>query len=162
VIEALSALPRHERPRVVCAGSADGHEQQLRDWAHERGVDDALEILGWVPQEEVQALYGQVLGTLNPSRYEGYGLPVAESLAQGLPTVASDIGPHREIAAGAAAYFPPGDAQALAALMDRLTKDRSLREKLASDARRRASELTRGTPSWADLILDAAAPSPIV
>jgi glycosyltransferase involved in cell wall biosynthesis len=89
--------------------------------------------------------------------YEGYGLPVAESVARGLPTIASDIPPHREIGADAVLYFPPGDARALA---DRIAEARGRYDELAGAALARSAALARTRPTWRDLILEAAGWAP--
>jgi glycosyltransferase involved in cell wall biosynthesis len=109
--------------------------------------------LGWLPDEELERIYERVLGTVNPSTYEGYGLPVAESLARGLPTIASDIPPHREIGGDAVLYFPPGDAAALAARIEELS---GLFDELAAAALERSRQLAAAGPTWRELLLEAA------
>ncbi len=89
-----------------------------------------------------------------PSTYEGYGLPVAESLSFGLPTVVSDIPPHREIAAGAAAYFPAGDAKSLAAILQRLGSDADFRAGLATRGYERSKALAGTGRSWRAVVAD--------
>ena len=93
---------------------------------------------------------------MNPSTYEGYGLPVAESLARGLPTIASDIPPHREVAGEAALYFEPGDASALARTLERLAGDGELRQRMGELARARSEELAGTGAGWGELIASAA------
>jgi len=115
--------------------------------------------LGWLEEEELDRLYARVLGTVNPSAYEGYGLPVAESLARGLPTIASDIPPHREIGGDAVLYFPPGDAAALAAQIDEL---RSRFDEFAAAALSRSRELAAARPTWGEVIHAVAGPRSLV
>src|SRR4029077_8035733 len=102
--------------------------------------------------EQLRDLYDRCVGTINPSTYEGYGLPVAESLASGLPTIASDIPPHREIAADAAVYFDPGDADGLAAALFKVVTDSALRDDLARRAIERARDLSESGTTWAEAI----------
>jgi len=164
VIEALSRLVAagEEPPHVICVGAAegnDGYREELADCARRSKVDGCFELVGWLPDEELRDLLGRCSGTINPSSYEGYGLPVAESLAAGLPTIASDIPPHREIAGDAALYFEPGDAAALADLLGRLGREPSLRDDLAQRAAQRSRGLAETATGWAEALLGEA-PTP--
>jgi glycosyltransferase involved in cell wall biosynthesis len=134
VVEAVGRMK--ERPRVVVVGKGD---------VHAAGV----EYTGWMGEERLDELYRTAAATVSASQYEGYGLPVAESLSYGLPTIASDIPAHREVAGDAALYFPPGDPAALAEVLARP------RDGLGERALERSRELSRLGPRWADVIMDA-------
>jgi glycosyltransferase involved in cell wall biosynthesis len=158
VIEALSRIHVNgdTAPRVICIGSeeaGEGYGAHLVAYAKELSVGGKFELTGWISDERLRELYSNCAGTINPSTYEGYGLPVAESLASGLPTIASDIPPHREIAADAAVYFEPGDAEALARAVSGLVADSALREALARRAIERAHALSETGTTWAEAIL---------
>lgn len=116
--------------RLALAGSAPER------FAGEEGVVAA----GRVSDAELAALYRGALALVQPSDYEGFGLPVAEAMASGTPVVCSDIPPLREVAGGAGRFFERGDADALARAM------RALRESdpspLIAAGLRRASGLT--------------------
>jgi glycosyltransferase involved in cell wall biosynthesis len=155
-IDALAALEPGERPELVLAGPVEGRGAALAERARAGGAGDRVRILGWLGEPELERLYEAALATVNPSTYEGYGLPVAESLARGLPTVASDIPPHREIGGAAVLYFEPGDVRTLAECLRRLVRDPELRAGLARSALERARELQQARPTWRELILDAA------
>lgn len=160
VIDALASLRREggEVPEVVfVGGSEDGGrlEGELRARAAQAGVADRLTFTGWIEDSELDRLYADAAATVNPSTYEGYGLSVAESLARGLPTIASDIPSHREIADDGALYVPPRNADALAAAIRDVTADPALRGELAERGRARARLLADGTPSWGQAILQA-------
>jgi len=161
LIIALAKLAANgsEVPRVICVGTDEtstGYAERLERLATTRGVDSHFELRGWVSDSELQALRGDCIGAVSPSDYEGYGLPLAESLASGLPTIASAIPPHREIAGGAALYFEPGDAASLAAAIEELVSDPQLRERLSEAGLDRAASIGRDSPSWAEAIRDAA------
>jgi glycosyltransferase involved in cell wall biosynthesis len=106
-----------------------------------------------VDDAKLQRLYETAAATVSPSSYEGFGLPVAESLAHGLPTIASDIPAHREVAGAGADYFPAGDEAALAERLRVVLTDPAERERLAAAARSRALELPGGG-QWRELVLD--------
>ena len=152
VIAALALLPEDLRRRLVLAGPTEGRAQELLDLAEHGGVAAHLELAGWVDEAELGRLYGTAAATVSPSSYEGFGLPVAESLAHGLPTIASDIPVHREVAGRAAAYFPVGDEAALAERLRVVLVDPAARERLVTAARSRAEELAPAG-RWRELVL---------
>lgn len=93
---------------------------------------EELGLVGRVRQEstddeELAKLYAYADALVVPSRYEGFGLPVVEAMASGCPVVLSDIEIFREVADDVALYFSCGDAEALAALLDRIHRDLGLR-----------------------------------
>lgn len=157
-IDALALLPADGRPELVLAGPEERRGEMLRRRAEERGVSDRVRILGWVEEPLLEELYSGAAATVNPSTYEGYGFGVAESLARGLPTLASDIPPHREVGGDAPLYFPPTDSAALASAVELVRTDGALRAALAERALARSVELTRTGPTWRDVILDAMSP----
>jgi len=75
-----------------------------------------------------------------PSVWEGFGIALVEAMAAGLPIVASDIAPHREVLADAGVYAPPRDAAKLAQTLTNITQSPALRESLSQ----RAQDLERG------------------
>ncbi len=155
-IDALSLVPAEARRELVLVGTDEGRGEELRRRARARGVAELVSFAGWVEDRGLRALYERAHGTVNPSTYEGYGLPVAESLGYGLPTIASDIPPHEEVAGDAALYFQSGDPRSLAEAMQRLA-DPELRRSFAERALERSHELSRRGPWWADVISEAAA-----
>ena len=161
LIEALGRLAERgvPVPRTVCVGadeSGSGYPDRLRAMAAERGVGEYFEIRGWVADAELARLYAESTASVSPSEFEGFGLPVAEGLAAGLPVIASSIPPHREVAGDAALYFEPGNADELAAAIERLMGDGEQRERLRAIASRRVSEIGRDSPTWAEAIGAAA------
>jgi glycosyltransferase involved in cell wall biosynthesis len=126
---------------VVCGlhGFSTGALHELRDSLDLR---DAVEFPGWIPREDLHELYARAWAFLYPSRFEGFGLPVLEALAAGIPTACSAIEPLRSIAGGAALEFDPLDAAAIAEGMLRIATDEPLRARLAEAGPRRAAQFS--------------------
>ena len=74
-----------------------------------------------------------------PSLWEGFGTSLVEAMAEGLPVVASDIAPHREVLDGSGLLIQPGDVDLLAKSLEKLLGNVSLRKSFAKKARDRAS-----------------------
>lgn len=77
---------------------------------------------------------------LHVSLYEGYGLPVLEGLAHGIPVLCSELPPHREIADDDALFVDPRDEIALPRAIVRICTDTDLRARLAANGPRRAAQ----------------------
>jgi glycosyltransferase involved in cell wall biosynthesis len=76
-----------------------------------------------------------------PSIYEGFGFPLGEAMAHGVPAIAARSSSLPEIGGNAALYFAPHDTRELAQLMQRVLGDAALREELIARGRKRAAEL---------------------
>jgi glycosyltransferase involved in cell wall biosynthesis len=150
LLDALAAIPPERRPQLVLPGYATPHEQELRERARRLGLERDTRFLGWVPDEELEALYAAATCFVFPSLYEGFGLPVLEAMARGVPVACSDRGALREVAGDAALIFDPERPQAIAAAIERLLADPAERERLrhaglAHAARFSWQETARGT-----------------
>jgi glycosyltransferase involved in cell wall biosynthesis len=141
LLRAFAAF-RREHPKfrlVVCGmhGFATGRAHELREGL---GLTEAVDFPGWVPREDVYDLFARAWAFVYPSKFEGFGLPVLEGLAAGVPTACSGIEPLASIAGDAALQFEPLDPAAIAAAMRRLVEDEALRARLAEAGPRRAAE----------------------
>jgi len=105
-----------------------------------RKAGHPLELLTRVTDDLLWGAYRLARFTVFPSLNEGFGLPVAESLAVGTPTITSDFGSMREIAEdGGALYVDPRDDDSLIAAMRALLNDDELLTKLQTEASRRTN-----------------------
>ncbi len=98
---------------VVCACS-DEARQNYEKLADELGVLDKLVLTGYVEDDELPALYQAASVFFFPSRYEGFGLPILEALACGLPVVTTKVSSIPEIIGDLAYYCSPEDSQDMA------------------------------------------------
>ncbi len=126
-------------PPLVLAGGFGWRADELRRQVARAAAEGWLVHLGYVSPQELAALYGAASAAVLPSLYEGFGLPLLEALAAGLPAVASDIPVHREVAGEAALYAPPDRPDLFAGQVAALLGDPALRRRLAAAARQRAA-----------------------
>ena len=107
-----------------------------------RRISPRVQLLGFVPEEALHALYTAATVVWFPSRYEGFGLPVVEAMACGTPVVASNTSSIPEIAGDAALLVDPADAPGHLSAIAGLLSDARSREQFAFAGRARASRFT--------------------
>lgn len=100
--------------KLVCVGDRSGIESKVRQRAEQLGISDRILLLGHVAQEALPAIYQGASLFLYPTLYEGFGLPVIEAMASGVPVITSNTSSLKEIAAGYADLVSPLDIEAMA------------------------------------------------
>src|SRR6266511_2622285 len=103
-----------------------------------------VRLTGSVPDEELHALYAGAACFVMPSLLEGFGLPLAEAMAAGVPAVASDIPALREVGGETVRYADPHDPEGFAAAVRAALDDREGSQLRAAAARGRARRFRRG------------------
>ncbi len=99
--------------RLVLTGVRGFSAQRVEQEAASLGLGDSLAMKGWIPREELHELFRRARGFVYPSSFEGFGMPVLEAMAAGLPVACSDIEPLRSLTGGHALLFPPGNEDGL-------------------------------------------------
>ncbi|MCX6624392.1 MAG: glycosyltransferase family 1 protein [Acidobacteria bacterium] len=112
----------HPDYHLVLAGLRGFHAAPVERLVESLRLSDVVRITGWIPREELYELYRAARGFLYPSTFEGFGMPVLESLAAAIPTACSAIEPLLTIAGGAALTFPPEDDDAMLEAMEKLLR----------------------------------------
>ncbi len=124
--------------RLVITGMRGFFAQALDALIAELGVGDSVRLTGWIPREELLQLYANAHAFVYPSMFEGFGMPVLEAMAAGIPVACSDIAPILEVAGDAALLFDPLNEDAIATALDRIVEDTELRVRLAQAGPERA------------------------
>ena len=106
------------------------------------GLRNEVVMTGFVRREELVALYSGAEMLVHPSLYEGFGLPLLEAMACGLPVLCSNRGALPEVAGGAARLVDPQRGDELATAMSGLMADSSARAELRARGLRRAARFT--------------------
>ena len=138
-LRALARIPAGERvPLLIAGGLGWDYEPVIR--AVERlGLRSWVRFLGYVPFHELPALYQLARAVVFPSYDEGFGLPILEAFAAGVPIAASTAGAIPEVAGDAALLCAPDDEMALAQNLLQLISDEPLRQRQIAAGRVRAA-----------------------
>jgi glycosyltransferase involved in cell wall biosynthesis len=153
LVGAFARIPPERRPVLVLPGYPTWHEAELRARAAQLGVLADVRLEGWLSGSEIEGLWGLADAFVYPSLYEGFGLPVLEAMARGVPVACADTSSLPEVAGDAALLFDPRSEPAIAQAIERLLGDPAL----ARDLRERGLARARGF-SWertARLTLDS-------
>lgn len=138
LLKALSSV--HERYRktpLVLVGRKGKDSVKIEKNIRELGLGPWVRMTGYVNEAKLRHVYQLASAFVFPSFVEGFGIPLLEAMASGLPVVTSRSSALPEIAQDAAVYADPHDHLDLAAKIIQVLEDESLKEKLVSAGRNR-------------------------
>ena len=113
---------------IVC--SRNVFWERIRKRVEELGAEKFVNLVGFVPDEELVKIYQEAVALVQPSLMEGFDLTVVEAMTAGLPVIVSDIPVHREICGQAALYFDPKSIDDISSKLELVSRDLNLRNKL--------------------------------
>ncbi len=126
--------------RLVCVGNRETRDFKIRTRAEQLGIGDRVSLLGHVPDADLKALYQGAALFLYPTLYEGFGLPVIEAMASGVPVITSNSSALKEVAEGYAQLVDPLDIEQMAKAIAQCLGDPQHREALAKLGLKRAED----------------------
>jgi glycosyltransferase involved in cell wall biosynthesis len=132
------ALYDFDQP-LVCVGDRQG-DFKIRQIAEQLGVGGKVRLVGHVEQAMLPAIYQGATLFLYPTLYEGFGQPVIEAMASGVPVITSNGSALREIATSYAELVEPLDVNAMAHAIAGLLSDPERRRELSERGTRRAAD----------------------
>jgi glycosyltransferase involved in cell wall biosynthesis len=124
LLDALQRL-RHDIPdlQLVLVGARGWLYDDFFARVEREGLSGVVRALGWVPDEDLPAVLAAADLAVQPSLYEGFGLPILEAMASGQVVAASNSSSHPEVGGNAAVYFDPENVEEMAAVIKRLLDD---------------------------------------
>src|SRR5687768_16803395 len=134
---------------LVCVGPYGWSSRDLAGRIERLGLSEVVHFTGYAPFGDLPAIYNLGDFFVFPSLYEGFGLPVVEAMACGVPVLTSSTSSLGEIAADAAETIDPLDTAALTDAIVRLATDADLRQARSESGLRRARSF-----SWSQTARD--------
>lgn len=128
--------------KLVIAGGKGWFYEQIFTLVTELQLTDAILFPGFVPVDELPDWYRAAELFLYPSLFEGFGLPVLEAMACGVPVICSDIGSLTEVVGESALTFPATTEAALVDQLHRVANDATLRQTLRQAGLARAQQFS--------------------
>jgi len=144
IIDALACLRNSGSGDVyaVFCGSDCGNRPTVLEMAKQKGVDDLVKYVGFVPDEQMSAFYKHSLALVMPSYFGPTNMPPLEAFALDTPVIVSDLPGIRDQVAEAAMLVPPDKPVELGKAIALLSKNENIRESLIAKGRKRLSSFS--------------------
>lgn len=133
LIEALSIFKENypeAKEKLVLIGNASFGYDEVKYVIEEFNLDNEVVMPGWVDEADLPYIFSAASAFIFPTRYEGFGIPVLQAMACGVPAAISDIEVLKEVAGDAAVYFDRDDTFSMAEAMHLVSSDEKLRQDL--------------------------------
>ena len=128
--------------KLVCTGAPGARQAWLTNAVRTMNLGDRIIFPGYLPNSELAALMADCVCVVFPSLYEGFGLPVIEAMAAGVPVACSNTTSLPEVAADAAILFDPRVPTQIAQAMILLVENDALRARFIQAGLQRAAEFS--------------------
>jgi glycosyltransferase involved in cell wall biosynthesis len=143
LVRAVAALRSRGHPDHLLVLVGENHlGLRLEELGQAVGIGDGLRVLGFVPDDDLPALYRAAEFFVYPSDYEGFGIPVLEAMAAGTPAVTLDNSALAEVAGDAGVLLRSAGVEELTDAFGRLAADPALRAEYVERGRERAAQFT--------------------
>ena len=145
LVKAYSALlerRQHLALQLLLCGGQNWGCEELNRMLLEPTLQGRVILTGMVPNHDLSVLYRGAAGFAMPSLYEGFGLPILEAMASGIPVMSSNRSSLPEVAGDAALYFDPESVEDMSVAMERLLADEALRQELVGRGKERVKQFS--------------------
>ena len=146
LVQAFSQLKKKGfTEKLVLAGKPDWQSDQVVQAVEKLGLQPEVRFLGYVPHEDLPILFNGAGLFVYPSIFEGFGLPVIESMACGIPTITSQGSSLEEVAGDAAILVDPLSVSSMTEAMERVLQSGALQEQLREKGLLRSAQFSYRT-----------------
>ena len=135
-IKAMALLPRSERLPLVIVGRETIYKREVMKFVVSAGLENEVIFLHQVPFPHLPAIYQGAHAFVYPSFFEGFGIPVVESIESGVPVITSRGSCFIEAGGPSTLYVDPSNSEELAHQLDRIIHDQDLRSKMTVEAKK--------------------------
>ena len=143
LIEAFARVAgRHPDASLVFTGAPGSADAEVRAAAEASGIGHRITFTGRIPAADLATLMAGATVMAYPSRYEGFGIPVLEAMAAGVPAVVAAGTAAADLAISAGVVLEPDDVAGWAEVIDLLIADTGYRSQVARSGLVRASNYT--------------------
>ncbi len=145
LLEAFSILKEdypNSKIHLSLVGSASYGYDEVKYVIEDYNLNPYINIPGWIAEEDMPYIYAGALAFIFPTKHEGFGIPVLEAMASGVPTAVSDLEVLREVAGEASLYFNYKDSRDIADAMIKLYKDEDLRREYIKKGLKRVNNFS--------------------
>lgn len=134
--------------KLVIVGKTKGEGRQ--GWMYEEtlqtpkklGIDKRIKFLGYVPTEDLPILLSGALAFIQPSLWEGFGIPVLEAMASGAPVIVSNISSLPEVVGSAGLLVDPYSVDQIEQAIRTIVSDKKLQQKYSKAALEQAKKFS--------------------
>jgi glycosyltransferase involved in cell wall biosynthesis len=143
LIEALAILRENHpeiKEKMVLIGDASFGYDEVKYVIEEFNLNYEVLMPGWVAEEDMPFIYNGASAFIFPSKHEGFGIPILQAMACGVPTAASNIQVFKEVAGEAVLYFNHHDKKDISEAMAKLILDNNLRIELVNKGLKRVQD----------------------
>ena len=117
ILQAMDCIPKEQRQKLIIVGTGNSYYKRAKNYAEKNGLEPWLEWKGSMDNSGLRSLYENAIALIYPSIFEGFGIPVIESMFAGRPVITSNLSSLKEAGGEAAMLIDPFSVSELAAAM---------------------------------------------
>ncbi len=133
IIDSLSILPEEYKLPMIIVGKGKEYKEELKKRVKIKGLSEKVKFIDYVKNEDMPSLNQMAKLLIWPSLYEGFGIPIIESLFSGVPVLTSNLGVFREAAGKGGIFVNPASIEEISDSIVNILSDDELYKKLQKE-----------------------------